>query len=167
MLGLSRKTLAIAAPLLALSGCGSNDEFTADVTGSYSIAITNQASSCPFDKWMEGAETKDIGLTITQDGTKLHGTLDGAAALLFTVYFGSAEFDGSIHGEDLTLTNYGTRTATQGNCSYTYNSTVSGIQTADNISGTLTYAPKTNGNPDCDAVECSASQKFSGSRPPK
>jgi hypothetical protein len=32
---------------------------------------------------------------------------------------------------------------------------------------TLTYATKTNENPDCAAVECSAVQRFSGSRPPR
>ena len=40
-------------------------------------------------------------------------------------------------------------------------------QTGDTIAGTITYSTKTNGNPDCKAVECSATQKFNGARPPK
>jgi hypothetical protein len=167
MLAPSRKSLAFSWLLLGLAGCGGGDEFTSDVAGKYTVALTNGASSCNFDMWMEGQETTGIGLAITQEGQKVHATLDGPTALFFTVAFGSAEFDGSIQGNALTLTNYGQRTASQGNCSYTYNATVKATQTGDSISGTITYATKTNGNPDCDAVECSASQELSGSRPPQ
>ena len=167
MLGLSRKSLAIVLPLIGLCGCGSSEEFTADVAGNYSVAITNGKSTCDFQNWEEGKETSGIGLAITQTGQSLHGTLDGITGAFFMLAFGSADFDGNIHGNSLTLTNYGTRSAMQGNCSYTYNATVSGTQTGDSISGTITYATKTNGNPDCSAVECSATQQFSGSRPPK
>ena len=167
MLALTCKSLAFSWLLLGLGGCSSGDEFTSDVAGNYTVAITNGASSCNFDQWMEGQETTGVGLAITQDGQKIHATLDGVTAVFFTLAFGSADFDGTIQGNTLTLTNYGMRTAIQGNCSYTYNATVKATQTGDSISGTITYAPKTNGNPDCDAVECSASQKFNGSRPPQ
>ena len=86
---------------------------------------------------------------------------------LFTLLFGSADFDGTIKGSALNLTNYGSRAAQDGNCSYTYNSTVSATQSKDTIEGTITYATKTNGNPDCAAVECSATQRFNGTRPPQ
>ena len=167
MLALTRKYLAFSWLLLGLGGCGSGDEFTSNVAGNYTVAITNGASSCNFENWMEGQETTGVGLAITQDGQKVHAALDGATALFFTLAFGSADFDGTIHGTSLTLTNYGERTASQGNCSYTYNATVEATQTGDSISGTITYATKTNGNPDCDAIECSASQEFNGSRPPQ
>jgi len=84
MLALSRKSLAVLLPLLSLGGCGSDNEFTADVAGSYTIAITNGASTCKFDNWVEGKETSGIGLTITQDGQKVHATLDGVIGGLFT-----------------------------------------------------------------------------------
>lgn len=147
--------------------CGSDDEFTADVAGSYTIAITNGASTCPFQDWTEGKETSGIGFTITQQGRDLHATLDGLTGAFFKLAFGSADFDGSIKGSDITLTNYGSRSQQMGNCSYTYNATVTGTQTGDSIAGDIVYATATNGNPDCSAVECSASQRFSGSRPPK
>lgn len=130
------------------------------------MAITNGASSCSFD-WEEGKEATNIGLTLTQEGNDVHGTLDGITGAWFTLVFGSADFDGTIEGSSLSLTNYGERTAQQGNCSYTYNSTVDAKQTGDTIAGTITYSTKTNGNPDCDAIECSATQKFNGARPPK
>lgn len=167
MLGQLRKSLAISLPLLALGGCGSDDEFTADVAGNYTIALTNGASTCAFDNWEEGKETSGLGFAITQDGRKVQGTLDGVAALFFNVWLGSADFDGTIQGRALTLTNYGENPAQQGNCSFTYNAIVKANQNADTIEGTITYSPQTNGNPDCAAVECSASQRFSGSRPPK
>jgi len=139
----------------------------ADVSGVYMVAITNGASTCPFDNWMEGKETAGIGLTITQDGAKLHGTLDGITGAFFALAFGSADFDGTVSDDSLTLTNYGSRSQSMGNCSYTYNATVDGTLNVDSISGTITYSTATNNNPDCAAVQCSASQRFSGSRPPK
>ena len=105
--------------------------------------------------------------TDVKDAKPVHGTIDGLAGGFFVLALGSANFSGSIHGNTLTLTNYGTNSAKQGNCTYTYNATVNGTQAMDSISGTITYSPQTNGNPDCSAVECSATQKFSGSRPPK
>ena len=167
MLAFSRKSLAILLPLLGLCGCSSNNEFTADVAGNYTIAITNGASTCNFDNWVEGKETSGIGLVITQDEQNVHATLDGVTGALFTLLFGSPDFDGTIKGSSLNLTNYGSRAAQEGNCSYTYNSTVSATQSKDTIEGTITYATKTNGNPDCDAIECSATQRFNGTRPPR
>lgn len=166
MLEVARKSFAILLPLLALGACGSSDEFTADVAGNYTVAITNGASSCTFD-WEEGKEATNIGLIITQEGHDITGTLDGLTGAWFTLVFGSADFEGTIEGSSLSLTNYGERTAQEGNCSYTYNSTVEAKQTGDTIAGTITYSTKTNGNPDCKAVECSATQKFNGARPPK
>jgi hypothetical protein len=167
MLVQSYKSLAFLLPLLGLGGCGSDDEFTADVAGSYTIAITNGASSCSFDNWVEGKETSGIGLVMTQEGQKVSATLDGATGALFNLLFGSADFDGTIKGSAVTLTNYGSRALQDGNCSYTYNATVTATQSKDAIEGTITYATKTNGNPDCTAIECSAKQRFNGTRPPQ
>lgn len=167
MLGQKRKSLAVFLPLLTLAGCSSDDEFTADVAGNYTIALTNDESTCAFSNWEEGNETSGIGLAITQDGQELRGTLDGLAGAFFVLWLGSADFDGTIQGRALSLTNYGEVPKQQGNCSFTYNAVVKAKQNADTIEGTITYSPQTNGNPDCAAVECSASQRFSGVRPPK
>jgi hypothetical protein len=166
MLGLSRRSLALLLPVVLLAGCSSEDEFTANMAGTYTLALTNGASSCPFDDWEAGKKTTGVGFIVTQEGENLHGAIDGVAAAFFALAFGSAEFDGDIRRNHFELTNYGSRTANMGDCAYTYNATVTGDLAADAISGTITYAPATNGNPDCAAVECSASQEFSGSRPP-
>jgi hypothetical protein len=167
MLGLPRKFVALPLLGLGLCACSSDSEFTGDVAGTYTVAITNGASSCPFDNWVEGKETTGIGLTLTQDSSNVHGSLDGLTGTFFTLAFGSASFDGTVSGSNITLHNYGTRSQQKGNCSYTYNATVTGSQSGDNISGDITYSTATNGNPDCSAVQCSASQKFNGSRPPQ
>jgi len=166
MLRYLRRSARFLLPLAALSGCSSDGEFTADVAGQYTVAITNGANSC-FESWEEGKETSGIELSLTQDGSKVHGVLGGASGAFFALAFGSADFDGSIHGDSFTLDNYGSRATTAGNCVYTYNATVNGSLNGDSISGTITYASKTNDNPDCEAVECSASQRFSGARPPR
>lgn len=167
MLPVVRRCFGFACALLGLAGCSSEAEFTSDVSGTYTVAITNGASDCDFKDWVEGKETSGIDLVITQDDRNIHGTLGGVTGAFFTLAFGSAEFDGTISGDELSMTNYGSRSNMSGNCSYTYNSTVAGKQNGDAISGTITYATKTNGNPDCSAVECSATQDFSGARPPK
>jgi len=169
MFGFFRRSFTILLPVCGLCGCSSEAEFTTDVSGEYTVAITNGPSSCgDFKDWMEGATTKDpVQLSLTQSDKNVHGTVNGGAGLFFTLWLGSAEFDGAISGTEFTLTNYGQRPSTVGNCSYTYNVNVKGTQTNDSISGTITYAPKTNGNPDCSAVECVATQEFSGSRPPR
>lgn len=169
MFGLSRRAFTLLLPVCGLCGCSSEGEFTTDVSGEYTVAITNGPSSCSdFKDWMQGATTKDpVQLSLTQSDKSVHGAVNGPAGVFFTLWLGSAEFNGSISGTEFTLTNYGQRANTVGNCIYTYNVNVAGTQTNDSISGTITYAPKTNGNPDCDAVECSATQDFSGSRPPR
>jgi hypothetical protein len=166
MLGLTRKSLGFLLPVLGLLGCSSDNEFTADVAGTYTVAIKNGKSTCNFDNWEEGKETTGVDLTLTQTGQKVHGVIGGAAGVLFNIAIGSNELDGTIKNTSISMTGYG-RSLTQGNCAYSYNVIVSGTQTDDNISGTMTYATKTNGNPDCSAIECSATQQFNGSRPPQ
>jgi len=163
------KSLAISLLPLSLVACGSGNEFTSQVAyvaGNYTVAVTNGASTCTFE-WEEGKQSTGIELGISQDGEKVQATLGGVTGALFSLLFGSALFDGTVQGSALELTNYGERTAQQGNCSFTYNAVVEAEQRGDSIEGTLDYTAKTNGNPDCAQVECSAQQRFSGSRPPR
>jgi hypothetical protein len=170
MLSSVRKSPALFASLVTfglLPGCGGEEEFTVDVSGEYTVAVTNRDSSCPMDNWMPGTMSSGILFTITQDGSDVHGTIGGPLGALIAFIQGNAEFDGTVKGTRINLTNYGTTKATQGNCSFTYNAVVDGTLSSNSLSGTITYSPATNDNPDCAAVECSAVQEFSGSRPPK
>lgn len=166
MLRFPRELLASLAPLLLLAGCSSEDEFTANMAGTYTLALKSGASSCNFENWVEGEEATGVGFNVTQEGQDVHGTVDGGAAILFGLWLGSADFDGSIQRTHFELTNYGSRSANEGDCTFTYNAKVVGDIDKDAISGTITYAPATNKNPDCAAIECHATQSFSGSRPP-
>jgi hypothetical protein len=166
MLALLRKSLVLLTPVL-LAGCSSEGEFTSDISGNYTIAVTNRASSCDFKDWVEGKQASGIGFAMTQDDESLHATVDGVAAVFFNLALGSAQFDGSAERSSFELTNYGSKSQTQGNCTFTYNATVAGELNGDAISGTITYAPATNDSPDCADVKCEAVQDFSGSRPPR
>jgi hypothetical protein len=166
MLGLPRQLLAILPPLFGLLACSSEGEFTTDVAGNYTVALTNGANSCPFDMWIVG-DSADAPIVIAQDGNSLHGSVGGFASLYLIGLLGSAEFEGSIQGDQLELSNFGTRSTNSGSCAYTYKATIQAKQTGDSIAGSITYSTQTNGSPDCAAIECSGTQKLSGSRPPK
>jgi hypothetical protein len=166
MLASSRKWLAFVATV-SLLGCSSEGEFTSDITGSYTIAVTNRASSCDFKDWMEGNEASGIGFVITQDGDQAHAVADGVTGLFFNLWLGSAEFDGPVDRSTFHIVDYGQKSQSQGNCTFTYNAVVDGELKGDAISGTITYAPATTASPDCADVKCEAVQDFSGSRPPR
>jgi hypothetical protein len=169
MSGLSRGLTAFLPVLLGLVSCGSGEEFTANVAGNYTVAITNGPNGCNWDMWKEGDPHEGVAFTITQDGKALTGKVMlgfGQGALAFALLFGTDDFTGSADGDSFTLSKPG-NALTQGNCPYSYNATIDGTISGDSISGTITYATVTNGNPACKDVECSNTQKFSGSRPPQ
>lgn len=158
---------AVLGAFALLPGCGDGEgEFTVNVAGDYTLALTNRGSTCDFPDWVEGESASGIPFNVTQNGSELQGTVEGLAGLAVALRLGSAEFQGTAKGNTLSLTNYGTVAAREGNCSFTYNAIVRGTLTDNAISGTITYEPATNDNPDCADVECSAVQEFSGSRPP-
>lgn len=163
----SPRNWPIVLGAVLLFGCSSEGEFSSDITGNYTVAVTNRASSCDFKDWVEGKEASGIALVITQEGEKATATVDGVAALFFNVWLGSAAFDGQVQRSSFHLVNYGMNGQTQGNCTFTYNAAVDGELDGDAISGTITYAPATNDSPDCQTVKCEAVQSFSGSRPPR
>lgn len=167
MLGPSRRSFAVLPLLLGLFACGSEDEFTASVAGKYAVALTNGKTTCDWPNWKEGEEGQ-VSFTITQEAKALTGQLElpPNVALVFNLIFGTDDFKGSIKGNTFSMTKAG-KGLTQGNCAYSFNATVDGTQNGDSIAGTISYDTVTNGNPDCDAVECSATQKFNGSRPPQ
>jgi hypothetical protein len=148
---------------LALS-CGSDDS-PANVVGTYSINTTNGESTCSFE-WAEGESATGVPVTFTQNGAAASATVGGVAAVALGLLVGTNQFDGSVQGRSLTLTAYGKIPRTSGNCTYTVNATIQATISGDTLEGTVTYAPAGNGNPDCDAVRCSAVQQFNGARPP-
>jgi hypothetical protein len=139
----------------------------ANVDGVYTVHVTNGENTCStVMDWMEGAQTRDIPLTIVQDGTALTGTVGGLMGVYLVLVIGKAEGEGEVNGDHFTITIYGNKAYTQGNCTLTLNATLDGTVTGDAISGSVTYRPAISTNPDCAPYDCEAAQAFSGSRPP-
>lgn len=163
----ARHALAtLALTTLALAACGGDDP--ADVVGDYTLQITNGDNGCAFDGWNEGAVTSDVPLTITQDGAAATATLEGVVGGYVELVLGARVFTGEVDGARLALTLFGTRSATEGNCTYTINAEVDATLDGDLLEGEIRYVPATNGNPDCAPLEgCANVQLFNGTRPPR
>ena len=152
-------------PLVLATGCTSAP---ADVAGAYTINVTDEANGCNLMNFNMGDTSSNIPVTISQDGGSMTATITGAVGTYVTAVLGSAVFSGSVDGTAISATLFGTRSATMGGCSYTYNAELAGDLTADTLTGTITYTPKTNGSPDCSTIEgCTSVQNFNGTRPPK
>jgi hypothetical protein len=166
---LSFRSSVVATALSALGatlGCGSSDTTPADVSGTYAVNITNDASTCSFD-WNQGEMNTNIPIVITQDGKNATADVQGLAAVALALRLGTAQFKGTVSGNSVNLVAYGTTALHDGNCTYTLNGTIAATLSGDTLTGTVTYAPATNGNPDCASVKCAAVQRFNGSRPPR
>jgi hypothetical protein len=158
---------AMLALLSPIGACGGGDDPPAAIEGSYTVAITNGENKCNLQNWDEGATAMNIPFTITQDGTKLMGTVGGAAALVIVALLGSADYDGDVQGDGFVLKNFGTSSFTSGDCQFTIKAVVNGSISGDVIMGTIEYTPVTNDSPACGALEaCVSEQLFNGTRPP-
>jgi hypothetical protein len=167
-MGVSR---SVACLLVLASACSSVDDFEsspADVAGTYTVAVTSQEDSCGFPNWEAGTKVNDIKLTFAQETSSITGTIDGVIGTLIELWLGSKSFEGTVNGDRVQATNHGSRPFTQDNCTYTISVLLEGTLNGDALQGNLTYTPKTNGSPDCGALEtCQAIQTFAGARPPK
>jgi hypothetical protein len=151
--------------LAVLGGCSSGP---ADVAGNYSVAVTNGQNGCNFESWTEGETTANIPVVITQDGTQVTAEVQGIIGGLLGLWLGSRIYTGTIDGDSLELTLYGSTSTTTGNCTYTINSTMVADFDNDVLRGQIRYQSATNGNPDCAEIQgCVTVQEFNGNRPPQ
>jgi hypothetical protein len=162
------RTASFAGLLVGLgvvAACGGEP---ADVSGEYSLAVTNRDNGCEFDDWQEGDTAQNIPLTVDQDGRDVTARLGGLAGLFVEAVLGSRTFEGVVSGDRVTLELYGSRSLSEGNCTFTINATVTGTLIGNALSGFIDYTPAHNGNPDCSSIDrCVTTQEFSGSRPPR
>jgi hypothetical protein len=181
--------LSVASAVVALSaaGCGDDDpsapaagaggtagssgggggDPAARVAGDYTVSLTNGANTCPSGgDWVEGNQSAGIPFTIQQDGNRIWAEAAGPAAVLFILVTGEVAFEGEIHENEFSMTNYGTKVSQEGNCTYTVNATIAGTVDDNTIEGTVVYKPVITDNPDCAPFDCQAEQAYSGSRPP-
>ncbi len=166
----SRNCLWTALLSVAMAPACSGSSFqaaTANISGNYSVTLTDQADGCMFGgNWMPGASAQNVPVDIQQQGTNATATVRGVAALLLDVVLGSAMFSqGSVQGQSFTLTDIGSTPIKQGTCEYTIKATLAGSIDGDAIQGTLTYSETTNGSPDCTYHStCTSVQTFAGVR---
>jgi len=154
--------------LLAMGTLACGGEDPAWVAGDYTITVTNHENGCNFASWQEGDTTTGIGLTVTQAGDNVTGDVGGATGAWLDLTLGSSTYTGSVDGDQVTMTLFGTNANTVGECSYFINSTATATLSGDALEGAITYYPSTNGHPDCSTVTgCVSSQAFNGTRPPQ
>lgn len=151
--------------LFALAACGGDP---ADVAGTYTINVTNGANGCGLPNYTEGESSSGVGVIITQDSDRASADVQGLAALGLDLLLGAHTFTGEVEGDSLDLQILGTRATTEGNCTFTYNADLGAEIDGDLLTGSITYRPATNGNPDCASRQgCTTVQAFNGARPPR
>ncbi len=156
-----------AIMLVALATLASCDSSPYDFAGNYTLSVTNHENGCGFQSWTEGDSSSSIPLTIMQNGSDVTATLEGITGTFVNGLLGDRVFTGTVSGHDIDVTLYGTRSLSQGNCTYTVNARAQATLTGDTLEGTIEYSPATNGNPDCSTIDgCLSTQAFNGTRPP-
>lgn len=154
-----------AFALFALTAACSSSP--ANVAGDYTIAVTNRDNGCNLANWTVGSSAQNIGVTITQSGSDAMATVNGVTGGYLNLALGSNVFSGTVDADHLSLTLFGTRSQTSGNCTFTYNAVIGADLNVDALTGTIDYTAKGNGNPDCATIDgCVSRQDFNGTRPP-
>lgn len=154
---------------LAAAGCGDDDDggIPADFAGDWTLAITNGENGCSFPTWEVGDTATAIPFVVTQSDRNVTGNVQGLAGGYLDLVLGSHTFTGEVTGAYAEMTLYGSRSATEGSCTWTVNATVYADIDGDVITGDIEYTDATNGAPDCGARDgCLTVQHFNGTRPP-
>lgn len=162
------RTMSYAMRGLALSiclaACGTDN---ADVVGDYAITTTNRDNGCNLGNWNAGASSAAT-VTLTQNKSDVTATVTGLGAVYLEVALGGHIYAGSVSGNSIDLTLFGSRSNTMGNCTFTFNSEIHATINGDVLVGEIDYLSATNGNPDCATItNCRSLQDFNGTRPPR
>lgn len=159
-----KKKLSMVTGVIALlaSGCA-----PADVSGNYSVAVTNGPNHCEINGWETGVSNANIPIVITQEGDEVEVTVEGLAALALDLLIGSHRFEGTVGGNHIQADIVGTRTHREGNCVFTVRAELDADLDGDFLTGEIAYRPITNGHADCGVLDsCANVQSFNGTRPP-
>lgn len=138
-----------------------------DFAGTYTITVVDGPNNCALGTgWTDGSSSSNISATITQDGSTAQLDVTGLTAVYLNLVVGTSTFSGSVKADTFSATYLGTKTQTQGACSYTTNVNLSiTLDTNGVVSGTIDYVPKTNNDPSCGVLNtCTNTQTVSGSR---
>ena len=154
----------LACLLLACASCADGP---ADVAGTYTLALVSGENGCAFSSWTVGS-TSSADIAIAQEGGDVTGSVTGLTGTWLDIVLGGHDFIGTVSGDQLKMTLYGTTHATQGSCSYSVNAITTATARGDSLAGEIDYTTVTNGSPDCGALQgCHSVQSFGGARPPR
>ena len=169
------RSLAVASFLtlgaVGLGACSAQTftPATANAAGSYTIALTNDVNDCQLGNWTQGNTSSGIPFDVTQNGTSIVGKVGGGAGLVIAVWLGSAQFTGTVTGNQVVLTNLSNKPAKDGLCDYNTQAKIDGTLSGDVLTGTITYSYiPANGTAGACGFRntCTSVQKFNGTRPP-
>ncbi len=155
------KLIAFAIAAAACSSTPTN------FAGTYTVTVVDGADNCNLGNgWTSGNSTSNISATITQDGQVAQLTIGGLTAVYLDLVVGTATFSGSVTGDSFTSSFLGSKTQSQGACTYSLELALQiSIDANNNLSGTITYTPKTNDDVSCGTLQsCSNTQTVSGAR---
>jgi hypothetical protein len=147
-----------------LGACSGSDPV--DAEGTYSVGVTNREDQCAFG-WTVGQQTPGIEVVVTQNGANAIAEIKGGGGFAVFTVLNTATFSGSVDGDELDLFATGTKSFSKGNCTYTYDGHIAATLTGDALQGSISYVANTNTASDCAAVQCTSTQDFCGSRPPR
>ncbi len=146
----------------AASGCA-----PVDISGNYTVSLTNGDNGCDFDNWMVGDTTSGVPMAVTQTEDQLQLNVGGVGGAYLDIALGSSTFNGQIQGTGVTAALVGSRGNSLGMCTFTVTVDLDASVSGDFMEGTLTYRPVTNMHADCAPIEgCQSVQSFNGTRPP-
>jgi hypothetical protein len=155
------------ACIVAVACSNSFNGSSVDLTGDYTVALTDGANDCMFPNWTQGSSTQGIALDVQQEGSSVTGTVNGVAAVVLDALLGTHQFQGTVDGSSFTMTAIGSNAAKDQGCSYTVKATVTGTLDGDAIQGSITYTETTNGSSDCGYhATCSSVESYAGVRAP-
>ena len=158
----ARFCLAAVATTFA---CGGSSP--ANVAGTYTVDITDEANGCAFDNFTQGQSASDIPVTISQDNSSLTVTVMGVAGVTLDAGLGAAAFTGTVDGDSFNATLVGNQTFGSDGCVYTLNATIEGSLSGDAVSGSIDYTSETTTGSACGTItDCETTQDYSGTRPP-
>ncbi len=138
------------------------------MAGTYSLNFTAGQNGCNLAGWTEGGTSTGVELDLMQSGADVSGEVKGVVALFIVMpFFGTTQFSGRVSGRTLDVLLDGTKSATQGGCTYHGQLHLTGDLAGDVLTGTLDITTLTNHSPDCGTLEgCHSLETFTGARPP-
>lgn len=158
----------LISSLIAMAASSACSDEPADISGNYSANLTSRDNGCNLANWQPGAMVSQVPVVITQTGADASAEVGGLAGVALELALASRVFIGEVDGDSFRLKITGTRPQTSGNCTFTYDATMSGSLSGDSLSGRVSYTTATNGNSDCAALrDCVSFQDFAASRPPR